>query len=61
MILDPQYSGNELKALAKKHRRHSRIVALAGRHHRLCAALMEALVLLLRMKVIDFHSLEMAE
>jgi len=61
MILDPLYPGNELKALAKKHRRHSRIVALAGRHPRLCAMLMEALVLLLRMKVIDFHSLEMAE
>ena len=28
MILDPEYSGNELSVLAKKHRRHSRIVAL---------------------------------
>jgi flavin-dependent dehydrogenase len=61
MILNPDYPGTELQVLAKKHRRHSRLVSLAGRHHRLRAVLMEALVMLLRMKVIDFHSLEMAE
>jgi len=61
MILDPDYSGNEMSVLAKKHRRHSRVVALAGKSSRLCGVLMEAMVTLLRMKVIDFHSLEMAE
>lgn len=61
MILNPGHSGNDLEILAKKHRRHSRVVTLAGRHHRLGAVLMEALVMLLRIKVIDFHSLEMAE
>lgn len=60
-ILDPAYPGNELKKLVKRHRRHRRVVALAGRHPGLCAALTELSVLLLRMKIIDFHSLEMAE
>jgi geranylgeranyl reductase len=61
MILDPDYSGRELASLAGKHCRHRRIVALASRSRRLCRLLMEAMVLLLRIKVIDFHSLEMAE
>lgn len=60
-ILDPAYPGNELKKLVTRHRRHCRVVALASRHPRLCAALVELSVLLLRMKIIDFHSLEMAE
>jgi len=34
---------------------------LAGNAPRLCGPLMEALVLFLRMKIIDFHSLEMAD
>jgi flavin-dependent dehydrogenase len=61
MILDPDYPGNELRDLAKKHRQHSRIVLLAGRHQRLRGVLMEMMVTLLRMKIIDFHHLEMAK
>lgn len=61
MILDPDYPGNELAKLAIQHRRHRQMATLAGRGGRLCALLMEAMVALLRLKVIDFHSLEMAE
>jgi len=61
MILDPDSPGDELAKLAAQHRRHCRMVTLAGRGGRLCALLMEAMVALLRLKVIDFHRLEMAE
>lgn len=61
MILDPRNSAPELQTLARKHRRHSRVATLAGNAPRLCGPLMEALVLFLRMKIIDFHSLEMAD
>ncbi len=61
MILDPAYPGTELATLARKQRRHGRVMRLAGRSPRLCGLLMDLLVLLLRMKIIDFHSLEMAD
>lgn len=61
MILNPADPGSGLHVLARKHLRHSRLVRLASGHPRLCGALMEASVLLLRMKIIDFHSLEMAD
>jgi len=61
MIVDSGYRGNELQRLVQKHRWHSRIAALAGRHSRLGALLAETMVMLLRIKVIDFHRLEMAE
>jgi len=61
MMLDPRYPAPELQTLARKHRRHRLLATLAGNSPRLCGPLMEALVLFLRMKIIDFHSLEMAD
>jgi geranylgeranyl reductase len=61
LILDPAYPAAELARLAKKQRQHRRLVTLAGRHHHLCGLLMEALAGLLRLKILDFHALEMAE
>ena len=61
MIVDPAYPADELHNLARKHRRHRRLVALAGINRHLCSLLMEALVGLLRLKVLDFHALEMAD
>lgn len=61
MILDPRYSAPELTGLAVKQRRHRQFIALAGKQHRFCSLLMEALAVLLRLKILDFHALEMAE
>jgi flavin-dependent dehydrogenase len=61
MILDPGYAATELTGLVKKHRRHRQIIALARKQHHLCSLFMEALVVLLRLKILDFHALEMAE
>lgn len=61
MILDPQYPGKELETLVRRHQQHGLMVRLAGRYPRLGGLLMDALLLLLRWKVIDFHKLEMAD
>jgi geranylgeranyl reductase len=61
MILDPNKTGQELARLAGKHQQHRQLVALASKGSWLCRGLMEAMVFLLRIKVVDFHSLEMAK
>ncbi|MBM9537596.1 NAD(P)/FAD-dependent oxidoreductase [Desulfobulbus alkaliphilus] len=61
MILDSGYAATEMTGLLHKHRRHRRLVQIAGTHARLCSLLMEALVLLFRWKLLDFRVLEMAE
>jgi len=61
MILEPKYPGNELKRLVRKHRRHSRVAALAGRSHGICGLLVMTLLVLLRTKIMKFQSLAMAD
>ncbi|MBV5317404.1 MAG: NAD(P)/FAD-dependent oxidoreductase [Desulfobulbaceae bacterium] len=61
MILDPKYPATELIGLANKHRRHRRIVDLAARQRPLCGLMLEILAVLLRLKILDFRILEMAE
>jgi geranylgeranyl reductase len=61
MILNPEYPASELAVLVQKQRQHRQMVALAGKNRHLCRLLMEAMALLLRLKIVDFHSLEMAE
>ncbi len=61
MILDPVHPGDELARLVKKHRLHNKIAYISGRYPSLGSALMEVLLLLLRWKMIDFRTLEMAE
>ena len=60
MILDPAASTRALDLLVHHQRRHRRFVALAGGRRRLCGLLMETLVVLLRLKMLDFRALEMA-
>ena len=60
MILDPAASTRALDLLVRHQRRHRRFVALAGGRRRLCGLLMETLVVLLRLKMLDFRALEMA-
>ncbi len=60
-IIDPDYAAGEIRRMAQKQHRHEQILRLAGRNGTLCSLLMEALVLMLRMKLLDFHALEMAD
>ncbi|MDD2463630.1 MAG: NAD(P)/FAD-dependent oxidoreductase [Desulfobulbus sp.] len=61
MILDPHYPALELKRLVRRHQQHRQMVQLAGRYPRLGSLLTEALLVLLRWHIIDFHKLEMAD
>jgi geranylgeranyl reductase len=60
LILDPAAATTALDLLVRHQRRHRRLVALAGPHRRFCGLLMETLVVLLRLKILDFRALEMA-
>jgi len=59
-ILDPQYRAPEIAAMVRKQKKHQKVIRLSAKHPLLCSVLMEWLVLLLRLKIIDFHTLEMA-
>lgn len=61
MILDQQYPALEIARLARRHAKHRQMVQLAGRFPKLGSLLMEVLLVLLRWRAIDFHSLEMAD
>lgn len=61
MILDPAFAGEELARMARRHRRHAQMVALAGTHPRLCGGLMEMVLVGLRCRLLDFHRLEMTD
>jgi flavin-dependent dehydrogenase len=61
MILDSDNAVVEMAGILKKHRRHQRLLHLADRDPRLCAVLMDIMVLLFRWKLLDFRMLEMAE
>ncbi len=60
-IIDPDYAADEIRRLARRQHRHEQVLRLAGRSGILCSLLMEALILMLRMKLLDFHALEMAD
>jgi len=60
-IADPHYPAEEIRRIVHKQRRHEQILRLAARGKTVCALLMETLIFMLRIKVLDFHALEMAD
>lgn len=54
-IIDPGHETEFIAKMVRKHQRHSKIVDLASRGNPLCTMLMETLVLMLRLKMIDFQ------
>ncbi len=60
-IIDPSYPAVEITAMAKKQLRHQKVIKIAATHPLLCSLFMEWLVFLLRIKLLDFHALEMAD
>jgi len=60
-IIDPSYPAVEITGMAKKQLQHQKVIRIAATHPLLCSLLMEWLVFLLRIKLLDFHALEMAD
>lgn len=60
-IIDPSYPANEVDHMRKKQRMHHTIIRIASSHKTAGKLLLELLIILLRVKVLDFHALEMAE
>ena len=60
-IIDPDYPAHELARMVKKQQRHHKIIHYAQRTPALCSLLMNLLVFLLRVKILDFRMLEMAD
>ena len=60
-IIDPNYPAHELAKMVKKQQRHHKIIRYAQRTPALCSLLMNLLVFLLRVKILDFRMLEMAD
>jgi geranylgeranyl reductase len=60
-ILNPDYPPTPILQLVKKQRRHQWVITVAAKNKLLCSSLLELLILLLRIKIIDFRTLEMAE
>jgi geranylgeranyl reductase len=60
-ILDPSYPASEIKTMVKKQKRHQKVIQLSAKSPFFCSVLMELLVVLLRLKVLNFHTLEMAD
>ena len=54
-IIDPSYPAEEINTLVKKQKIHQRIIDLSAGNRTFCTLLMETLVLLLRLRLIDFQ------
>mgnify|MGYP003935603689 CR=1 FL=1 len=54
-IIDPGYPADEIRLLLKKKNRHERVAALSSGSGALCTLLMEMLVVMLRMRLVDFQ------
>lgn len=61
MIVDANHQATQLEALVRNHTQHRRLATLALAHPGACPLLMELMVFLLRLKIIAFRHLEMAE
>jgi len=59
-IVDPAASDAPIRAMQHKQRLHHRVINLSAKHPAFCSLLMEMLILMLRLKIINFHTLEMA-
>lgn len=59
-ILQPDYTPTELTNMIHCQKRHNAVLKFAGKYPRFGNILMNTLVLLLRLKILNFHMLEMA-
>ena len=59
-IINPDRPDTAILDMVNKQRLHHRVINLSARHPALCSLIMEALIVMLRVKVVNFHTLEMA-
>ena len=59
-ILDPDFTDDAITAMVRKQQQHHKVINLSAKNPAFCSLLMEMLILMLRLKFIDFHTLEMA-
>ena len=59
-ILDPDSTDDPITAMVRKQQQHHKVINLSAKNPAFCSLLMEMLILMLRLKFIDFHTLEMA-
>jgi len=60
-ILNPAYPSRKLESLIKKHQRHTRLLTLCGTGNFIAKAILESLLVALKLKIISFKSLEMGD
>ena len=59
-IIDANSTDDAITNMVKKQQLHHRVINLSAKHPVSCSLLMEMLILMLRLKLINFHTLEMA-
>ncbi len=59
-IIDPDSPDDAIINMVKKQQTHHRVINLSARHPASCSLLMEMLIMMLRFRLINFHTLEMA-
>ena len=60
-ILDPAYNCKKLDTLIKKQQRHTKMLTLLGSRTIVAKAVLEILVIALKLKILSFKSLEMGD
>ncbi len=60
-IIDPNYPAKEVNDITKKQRLHNRITRLNSKNKTICSLGAEAIIVMLKTKLIDFRILEMAK
>jgi geranylgeranyl reductase len=59
-IMDTGSEDMTIGRMVKKQQLHHRVIRLSSRHPLFCSLLMEWLIMMLRLRLINFHTLEMA-
>ena len=59
-IIDSTSPDDAITAMVKKQQLHHRVINLSAKHPAFCSLIMETLIMMLRLKLINFHALEMA-
>ncbi len=58
-IINPQSPDDAITGMVKKQQLHHKVISLSAKSPAFCSLIMEMLILMLRLRVINFHTLEM--
>lgn len=54
-IINPDYPADEIKQMVKKKEQHEHIIDISSNNKTMCTLLMETLILMIRLKIVDFQ------